>query len=104
MPQPAVSAGLRRWRPASPPRRSGGTGQSLDVEFVAGVPGPWDIEALYIRRGTRERPRGNRRVFRVEQHLVPHSELHVPLVSTELRLAPVLPILHSARTSAVTLL
>ena len=30
---------------------------------------------------------------RVEQHLVPHGELHVPPVGVELRLLPVLPLL-----------
>ena len=32
-------------------------------------------------------------MFRVQQHFVAHSELHVPAMSVELRLAPVLPLL-----------
>ena len=40
-------------------------------------------------------------MFRVEQHLVPHCKLHLPPVGVELRLAPILPLCSSARTSAV---
>ena len=60
-----------------------------------------DVEPVRIRRVTREDPEGahpaqgkqrqrgkwrNWRLFRVEQHLVPRGELHVPPVSIKLRL------------------
>ena len=32
-------------------------------------------------------------MLRVEQHIAPHSELHIPPGDVELRLAPVLPVL-----------
>ena len=92
--QPPEVAGPHH-RPGDPEvRASRSTLNSWQACQVPGISRRYTLgaeRASDIRRGTRE-------------HLVPHSELHVPLVSTELRLAPVLPILHSARTSAVTLL
>ena len=78
--------------------------QAFDVELGEDAPRRGYVEPVRVWRSAREDPegahppRGERsrregRVLRVQQHLVPHRELHVPPGGVELRLAPVLPLL-----------
>ena len=84
--------------------------QAFDIKLGKDVPCSGYVEPISLWRGVREDPEGAHpprgeqrarregRVLRVEQHLAPHSELHIPPGGFELRLAPVLPVLQQRHT------
>ena len=60
-----------------------------------------ETEGAHPTRGNQQTG-GEGRVFRVQQHLVPNVELHVPQGGVELRLEPVLPLLQQVASNACT--
>ena len=79
--------------------------QAFDVKLGEDAPRRGYVEPVRAWRSAREDPQGTRPprgeqrarregpVLRVQQHLVPHRELHVPQGGVELRLAQVLKLL-----------
>ena len=111
-PAPRAWARRSRWRwwagirvAAETVRSSEVWAQAFDVELGEDAPRRGYVEPVRVWRSAREDPEGTHpprgeqrarregRVLRVRQHLVPHSELHVPPGGVELRLAPVLSLL-----------
>ena len=101
----AVRAGRWRWwagiRVAAEAVRSSEVGaQAFDFELGEDAPRRGNVERVLVWRSAREDPEGTHpprreqrarregRVLRVQQHLVPHSELLVPPGGVELLLAP----------------
>ena len=89
-----------------------GREQAFEIELGEDAPRRGDVEPALVWRSAREGPEGaypqwgerparrGGRVLRVQQHLAPHVEVHVPPGSVELCLAPACSRLSRARSRA----